>query len=115
VLLVWRCLLQETKLQESHVADVVQQVGLQDWHVTFNCSTAKKGYSGTATLCRWVGKQLWVRRGAHALLLLLAGKRFLSTMLGGFGGCCLLRRVWPLICVQAEAAQREVWHWVSGA
>lgn len=44
--------LQETKLQESHVADVVQQVGLQDWHVTFNCSTGKKGYSGTATLCR---------------------------------------------------------------
>lgn len=43
---------QETKLQESHVEEVIKQVGLQGWHVTFNCSTAKKGYSGTATLCR---------------------------------------------------------------
>ena len=32
---------------------IVQEPGLTDWHVTFNCSTAKKGYSGTATLCRW--------------------------------------------------------------
>jgi hypothetical protein len=39
------------------VADVVEQVGLQAWHVTFNCSTAKKGYSGTATLCRWGTKK----------------------------------------------------------
>lgn len=46
------CVLQETKLQESHVEEVIKQVGLQGWHVTFNCSTAKKGYSGTATLCR---------------------------------------------------------------
>lgn len=45
-------LLQEHKLQEVHVEDVVQQVGLEGWHLTFNCSTAKKGYSGTATLCR---------------------------------------------------------------
>lgn len=43
---------QETKLQESHVDEVVSQLGLEGWHVTFNCSTAKKGYSGTATLCR---------------------------------------------------------------
>jgi exonuclease III len=49
-------LVQEHKLQEVHVADVVQQVGLEGWHITFNCSTAKKGYSGTATLCRWVGR-----------------------------------------------------------
>jgi exonuclease III len=52
LLLLLSCVLQETKLQESHVEEVVKQVGLQGWHVTFNCSTAKKGYSGTATLCR---------------------------------------------------------------
>lgn len=53
------------------MADVVQQVGLQDWHVTFNCSTAKKGYSGTATLCRWVQLVPLVCRGIHAAALLL--------------------------------------------
>lgn len=52
---VYLCL-QETKLQEAHVSDMIEQVGLQDWHVTFNCSTAKKGYSGTATLCRSVAE-----------------------------------------------------------
>eukprot|EP00878_Enallax_costatus_P035708 GHUV01039909.1.p1 GENE.GHUV01039909.1~~GHUV01039909.1.p1 ORF type:complete len:259 (+),score=66.25 GHUV01039909.1:72-848(+) len=44
--------LQEHKLQASHVEEVVKAAGLEDWHVTFNCSTAKKGYSGTATLSR---------------------------------------------------------------
>lgn len=46
--------LQEHKLQANHVEDVVKAAGLENWHVTFNCSTAKKGYSGTATLCRCV-------------------------------------------------------------
>ncbi|KAF6251643.1 Endonuclease/exonuclease/phosphatase [Scenedesmus sp. NREL 46B-D3] len=44
--------LQETKLQVGDVEKIVKEAGLTDWHVTFNCSTAKKGYSGTATLCR---------------------------------------------------------------
>jgi hypothetical protein len=39
-------------LQEGDVEKIVKETGLTDWHVTFNCSTAKKGYSGTATLCR---------------------------------------------------------------
>eukprot|EP00879_Flechtneria_rotunda_P028821 GHRR01031051.1.p1 GENE.GHRR01031051.1~~GHRR01031051.1.p1 ORF type:complete len:369 (+),score=113.21 GHRR01031051.1:241-1347(+) len=44
--------LQEHKLQADHVEATVLAAGLSDWHVTFNCSIAKKGYSGTATLCR---------------------------------------------------------------
>lgn len=45
-------LLQEHKLQETHIDKVIADAGLQGWHVTFNCSTAKKGYAGVATLCR---------------------------------------------------------------
>jgi exonuclease III len=43
---------QEHKLQEAHVQEVVRQVGLEGWHTAFNCSVAKKGYSGTATFTR---------------------------------------------------------------
>jgi hypothetical protein len=39
-------------VQVGDVEKIVKETGLTDWHVTFNCSTAKKGYSGTATLCR---------------------------------------------------------------
>jgi hypothetical protein len=39
-------------VQVGDVEKIVREMGLTDWHVTFNCSTAKKGYSGTATLCR---------------------------------------------------------------
>ncbi|KAI8469193.1 MAG: Endonuclease/exonuclease/phosphatase [Monoraphidium minutum] len=44
--------LQETKLQESHVDGIQRDLGLPGWLTTFSCSTAKKGYSGVATLCR---------------------------------------------------------------
>ena len=44
--------LQETKLQESHVADALAGLGLPGWAATFSCSAEKKGYSGVATLCR---------------------------------------------------------------
>lgn len=48
--------LQETKLQEQHCEGVEAALGLGDaWHVTWNCSIAAKGYSGTAILsrCEW--------------------------------------------------------------
>ncbi|WIA12732.1 hypothetical protein OEZ85_006370 [Tetradesmus obliquus] len=58
--------LQETKLQERDVEKIVQEAGLTDWHVTFNCSTAKKGYSGTATLCREKPLSIRVGMGVEA-------------------------------------------------
>lgn len=99
------------------MADVVQLVGLQDWHVTFNCSTAKKGYSGTATLCRWVQLVALVHRGTHAAAVLLIAIHPAWWLWDG----CFLRCVHKTdagVCgvskhVQAEAAQCEVWHWVS--
>ena len=53
-------LLQETKLQEQHVADVEPELlnvlgdDLQ-WNAAFACSTARKGYSGVATLWKSSG------------------------------------------------------------
>lgn len=44
--------LQETKLQCAHIEDMAAAAGLQDWTIVWNCATAKKGYAGTATLCR---------------------------------------------------------------
>ena len=44
--------LQETKLQDSHVAQAIQDLGMGGWAAAFNCSQAKKGYSGTAIFCR---------------------------------------------------------------
>jgi exonuclease III len=34
------------------VADACWVWGLQGWHVTWSCSEDKKGYAGTAVLCR---------------------------------------------------------------
>ena len=55
-------LLQETKLQEIHVPAVEAQLlellggggggGASTWRVSWSCSTARKGYSGVATLWR---------------------------------------------------------------
>lgn len=44
--------LQETKLQDIHVADVEGTTGLPGWHHHWHCSTAVKGYSGTAIFSR---------------------------------------------------------------
>jgi hypothetical protein len=45
--------LQEIKLQEEHCAKVLDGAGMDGWHLAWNCSTTKKGYSGTAILSRW--------------------------------------------------------------
>ena len=45
---------QETKLQEQHVADAQQELGLDGWSHHWNCSTIMKGYSGTAIISRRV-------------------------------------------------------------
>lgn len=44
--------LQEVKLQTSHIDEELHKlVGLDSsWHAFWNCSTEKKGYSGTAVL-----------------------------------------------------------------
>ncbi len=44
--------MQETKLQEQHVADAQQELGLDGWSHHWNCSTIMKGYSGTAIISR---------------------------------------------------------------
>jgi exodeoxyribonuclease III len=48
--------LQETKLQESHVTDpklkIRETMALTDYDAYWSCSTAKKGYSGTAVFVR---------------------------------------------------------------
>ena len=40
--------LQETKLQDKATEQMEALLGLTGWHCSWNCSTAKKGYSGTA-------------------------------------------------------------------
>ncbi|PRW45261.1 apurinic endonuclease-redox [Chlorella sorokiniana] len=44
--------LQEIKLQADHCEGVLAELGLPGWHVTWNCSKDKKGYSGTAILSK---------------------------------------------------------------
>lgn len=46
--------IQEHKLQEKHVEDLQEQVlgTMEGWDVSWSCSTAKPGYSGTAILYR---------------------------------------------------------------
>ena len=44
--------LQETKLQDKAVQQMEALMGLTGWHHAWNCSTAKKGYSGTAILSK---------------------------------------------------------------
>lgn len=46
--------LQEHKLQDSHCDELSTALKalLPGWHMYFNCSTAKKGYSGVAVLCK---------------------------------------------------------------
>lgn len=44
--------LQEIKLQGDHCTDIAKELNLPGWHVSWNCSTDKKGYSGTAILSR---------------------------------------------------------------
>lgn len=49
--------MQETKLQEKHVEDAQEEVGLPDWSHAWNCSTVLKGYSGTDIISRCVPSQ----------------------------------------------------------
>lgn len=45
--------LQEIKLQEDHCVEVLKELNLPEgWHVSWNCSRDKKGYSGTAIVSR---------------------------------------------------------------
>lgn len=44
--------LQETKLQDKAVEQMEALMGLKGWHHAWNCSTAKKGYSGTAIISK---------------------------------------------------------------
>lgn len=44
--------LQETKLQGKAVEQMEALMGLTAWHHAWNCSIAKKGYSGTAIISR---------------------------------------------------------------
>lgn len=44
--------LQETKLQDKNVEETEERTGLTGWHHAWNCSTARKGYSGTAIISR---------------------------------------------------------------
>ena len=44
--------LQETKMQDKAIEQMEALVGLPGWHCAWNCSTAKKGYSGTAILSK---------------------------------------------------------------
>lgn len=47
--------LQEIKLQEGpQCEEVWKKMQLTGWHVTWNCSKAKKGYSGTAVISKLV-------------------------------------------------------------
>ena len=45
--------LQETKLQDKGVEEIEARTGLKGWHHAWNCSTARKGYSGTAIISRY--------------------------------------------------------------
>ena len=45
---------QETKLQEKNAHDLEAKLGLPGWHIYWNCSVAKKGYSGTALFSKYV-------------------------------------------------------------
>lgn len=53
--------LQETKMQDKAIEQMEALVGLPGWHCAWNCSTAKKGYSGTAILSK--SKPLSIRHG----------------------------------------------------
>jgi exonuclease III len=44
--------LQETKMQDKHVADMTDALALEGWRIHWNCSTTKAGYSGVAVLYR---------------------------------------------------------------
>lgn len=44
--------LQETKMQDKAIEQMEALVGLTGWHHAWNCSTAKKGYSGTAIISK---------------------------------------------------------------
>ena len=44
--------LQETKLQDKGCEEIQERTGLKGWHHAWNCSTARKGYSGTAIISR---------------------------------------------------------------
>ncbi len=44
--------LQETKMQDKAIEQMEALVGLPGWHCAWNCSTAKKGYSGTAIISK---------------------------------------------------------------
>ena len=44
--------LQETKLQDKGTEEMQLRMGLPGWHFAWNCSTARKGYSGTAIISR---------------------------------------------------------------
>lgn len=52
--------LQEIKLQTSHCDEELHDLLAlgPEWQITWNCSTAKKGYSGTAILTRSSGSLL---------------------------------------------------------
>jgi exodeoxyribonuclease III len=43
---------QEIKLSEAHISQVLSVMNMPGWHATWNCCTAKAGYSGTATFSR---------------------------------------------------------------
>ena len=44
--------LQETKMQDKAIEQMEALMGLTGWHHSWNCSTAKKGYSGTAIVSK---------------------------------------------------------------
>ena len=46
--------LQETKLQDKGLTELEGMLGLPGWHYFWNCSVARKGYSGTALFSRSV-------------------------------------------------------------
>ena len=58
--------LQETKLQDQHCEGVQEALGLPTgWHVSWNCSQAAKGYSGTAIFSRRAPQTTPPRCQAH--------------------------------------------------
>ena len=44
--------LQETKMQDKAIEQMEALMGLTGWYHAWNCSTAKKGYSGTALISK---------------------------------------------------------------
>lgn len=126
--------LQETKLQEAHVSDMIEQVGLHDWHVTFNCSTAKKGYSGTATLCRSVAQvnaMQWVAsnqltcntvymccacmHAAHKQTCALSAAHHATWLATAADGQAIACALFSCFTLQAQAVECAVWHRRCGA